>query len=99
MIKIPVGSEAERLRDDLKQQQTTDRIQNKLYFRYKMKLERQRVKQNKEVAEFLRKELDRVLEPIKKEEKLRVEKEAMEQSLRQKLDPNSLLARDNISFK
>ena len=35
-----------------------------------MKLERQRVKQNKEAKAFLKHELDRVLEPIKREQRL-----------------------------
>ena len=67
-MQIPQGSELARQEQAETTRQQQDRLQSKLYYRYKMKLERQRAKQNKEVEDFLKQELERLLAPIREEE-------------------------------
>ena len=61
-----------------------------------MKLERQRKKQHEEIEHFLANELERFFAPIKETERRQREQEKY---LNRKLNKNTLIAKEAISFK
>ena len=67
--RLPVDSQTGLVGETESARRKADCIQNKLYFRYKMKLERQRKKQHEEIEHFLANELERFFAPIKETER------------------------------